>query len=95
MRLGRAVFAGLLAGAVVGFLAALLRPRCTRPVAPGHPGPTVGDQAATGSRPPAGAFGGPAVEPVVAAVGASREPAASVSGPSRRIVSGTGPGTGR
>lgn len=38
MRLGRSVLAGLVAGAVAGFLVALLRPRGTHPAAPMAPG---------------------------------------------------------
>jgi hypothetical protein len=38
MRLGRSVLAGLFAGAVAGFLVALLRPRVTHPASPAEVG---------------------------------------------------------
>jgi hypothetical protein len=54
MRLGRSVLAGLIAGAVAGFLVALLRPRVTHPAISaevgGSPGvPEVGVASATAS----------------------------------------------
>ena len=83
MRLGRPVLAGLVAGAVAGFVVALLRPRSTRPATLGYRGPTVEDGAGTNDLLSAAGDDLPIVEPVIAPGKATWEPAASVPGASR------------
>jgi hypothetical protein len=93
MRLGRSVFAGLVAGAVAGFLVALLRPRSSHPgvVSPGSlPQPGAAPLIEPSSRGDVTDL--PSVLPAVVPAQASGEPAVSAPGTSRRIDPGDGAG---
>jgi hypothetical protein len=91
MRLGRSVFAGLVAGAVAGFLVALLRPRGSHPGAV-SPGSLAESGAAPLTEPsPRGDVADlPSVPPAAVPAQASGEPAVSVPGASRRSDPGDG-----
>lgn len=78
MRLGRSVLAGLIAGAVAGFLVALLRPRVTHPANPAQIGGSPGALEVATASPDDEAGGSPASP----ALGAW-EPAGTVPGASR------------
>jgi hypothetical protein len=92
----RSVLAGLVAGAVAGFLVELLRPRGKHPAAPVHSGAPREDEAAQTEPSPRHQTPDPFAAPSGAPSGAplakaAREPAGSVPG----LVPGLVPGSHR